>query len=40
MKDNYIQANKERKYSNNKVLNNKRPIKELLINDNTDFGIN
>ena len=34
--DNYTEANRERKYSNNKVLNNKRPIKELLINDNTD----
>ena len=38
--DNYTEANRERKYSNNKVLNNKRPIKELLINDNTDYGIN
>ena len=38
--DNYTEVNRERNYSNNKVLNNKRPIKELLINDNTDYGIN
>ena len=38
--DNYTEANRQRKYSNNKILNNKKPIKELLINDNTDYGIN
>ena len=36
--DNFTEANRQRNYSNNKVLNNKRPIKELLINDNTDYG--
>ena len=38
--DNFTEANRQRKYSNNKILNNKKPIKELLINDNTDYGIN
>ena len=39
--DNLTEANIQRNYlNNNKILNNKRPIKELLINDNTDYGIN
>ena len=38
--DNHTEANRQRNYSNNKVFNNKRPMKELLINDNTDYGIN
>ena len=38
--DNYTEANRNRNLSNNKLLNYKRPIKELLINDNTDYGIN
>ena len=38
--DNYTETNRQNNYSNNKVLNNKRPIKELLINDNSDYGIN
>ena len=38
--DNLTEANIQRNYLNNKILNNKRPIKELLINDNTDYGIN
>ena len=38
--DNYTEANRQRNYSNNKIFKNKRPIKELLINDNTDYGIN
>ena len=37
--DNFTEANRQRNYSNNnRILNNKRPIKELLINDNTDYG--
>ena len=39
--DNLTEANIKRNYlNNNKILNNRRPIKELLINDNTDYGIN
>ena len=38
--DNYTEMNRQKNYSNNKILNNKKPIKELLINDNTDCGIN
>ena len=39
--DNYTEMNRQKNYSNNKILNNnKKPIKELLINDNTDYGIN
>ena len=39
--DNLTEANIQRNYlNNNKILNNRRPIKELLINDNTDYGIN
>ena len=37
--DNINEANKQRNYSNNKIFN-KEPMKELLINDNTDFSIN
>ena len=37
--DNFNEANKQRNYSNNKAFN-KKPMKELLINDNTDFSIN
>ena len=37
--DNFSETNKQRNYSNNKAFN-KKPIKELLINDNTDYGIN
>ena len=37
--DNYNEYNKQRNYSNNKIFN-KKPMKELLINDNTDFSIN
>ena len=37
--DNFNEANKVRNYSNNKVFS-KKPMKELLINDNTDFSIN
>ena len=37
--DNFTEVNRQRNYSNNKILN-KRPIKELLINDNTDYNIN
>ena len=33
--DNYNELNERRNYSNNKVFN-KKPMKELLINDNTD----
>ena len=38
--DNFTETNRHRNYTNNKILNNKRPIKELLINDNSDYGIN
>ena len=37
--DNFNETNKPRNYSNNKILN-KKPMKELLINDNTDYSIN
>ena len=37
--DNFNETNKQRNYSNNKIFN-KKPTKELLINDNTDFSIN
>ena len=37
--DNLNEINKQRNFSNNKAFN-KKPIKELLINDNTDFSIN
>ena len=37
--DNNNEANKQRNYTNNKMFN-KKPMKELLINDNTDFSIN
>ena len=37
--DNFTEISRQRHYSNNKILNNK-PIKELLINDNTDYNIN
>ena len=38
--DNFTETNRQKNYTNNKILNNKRPIKELLINDNSDYGIN
>lgn len=37
--DNFNETNKPRNYSNNKILN-KKPMKEFLINDNTDYSIN
>ena len=37
--DNINEANKQRNFSNNQIFN-KKPMKELLINDNTDFSIN
>jgi hypothetical protein len=37
--DNFNEVNKQRNYSNNKAFN-KKPMTELLINDNTDFSIN
>ena len=37
--DNLNEITKQRNFSNNKA-SNKKPIKELLINDNTDFSIN
>ena len=37
--DNFNEINKQRNISNNKVFN-KKPMKELLINDNTDYNIN
>ena len=37
--DNLNEINKQRNFSNNKAFN-KKPIKELLINDNTDYSIN
>ena len=37
--DNFNETNKQRNYSNNKIFN-KKPTKELLMNDNTDFSIN
>jgi hypothetical protein len=37
--DNFNESNKQRNYSNNKIFN-KKPMKELLINDNTDYSIN
>ena len=37
--DNFNESNKQRNYSNNKGFS-KKPMQELLINDNTDFSIN
>ena len=37
--DNYNESNRQRNFSNNKPFN-KKPMKELLINDNTDYSIN
>jgi len=37
--DNLNETKRQRFFSNNKIIN-KKPMKELLINDNTDFSIN
>jgi hypothetical protein len=37
--DNLNEINKQRNFSNNKAFN-KKPMNELLLNDNTDFSIN
>ena len=37
--DNYNESNRQRNFSNNKPFN-KKPMKELLISDNTDYSIN
>ena len=38
--DNFNEAKKQKNYSINNKAFNKKPMKELLINDNTDFSIN